>query len=189
MWWFKDSQLLAEWEGKKRVLTGCLQEIRLNFHEERAIKTDFPLWGGFVGSLKGQVSFAQEPHKNRAFAKETCEFRAPTNRCHPIRQTLLKGRLTCHYWREEIAPIFHYMGWWRSIVSLNWQVSFAKRSNLQIRILSKWDLSFWGGYQRLSNTLPSQFERTSVMERECAWILPMHLITRILNLITRIMNV
>ena len=82
-----DSQLLAGWVGTTRVPTRCLQEIRLNFHEERAIKTDFPLWGGFVGSLNGQVSFAKEPRKNRAFAKETCEFREPTNRCHLIPST------------------------------------------------------------------------------------------------------
>jgi len=40
-----------------------------------------------VGSLKLQVSFAKEPYKRDCSAKETCDFKGPTNRSHPILTT------------------------------------------------------------------------------------------------------
>ena len=44
------------------------------------------LWGWLrlVGSLKLQVSFAEYHIFYRAFAKETCNFKEPTNRSHQV---------------------------------------------------------------------------------------------------------
>jgi len=42
-------------------------------------------WLRLVGSLKLQVSFAKEPYKRRInSAKETYNFKEPTNRSHPM---------------------------------------------------------------------------------------------------------
>jgi len=41
-------------------------------------------WLQSVGALKLQVSFAKEPYKRDYSAKETCNFKEPTNRSHPI---------------------------------------------------------------------------------------------------------
>ena len=59
-----------------------------------------------MGTGRSLLWTLKEPRKNRALTKETCEFRDPTNRCHPIRLTLLRVRLTCH----EVS-----MGWQRLV--------------------------------------------------------------------------
>ena len=42
-------------------------------------------WLRLVGSLKLQASFAKEPYKtDDILQKETCNFKEPTNRSHPI---------------------------------------------------------------------------------------------------------
>jgi len=42
-------------------------------------------WLRLVGSFKIWVSFAKDPYKRDLYsAKETCTFKEPTNRSHPI---------------------------------------------------------------------------------------------------------
>ena len=54
-------------------------------------------WLPLVGSLKLYVSFAKEPYRNRRYsAKETYNFKEPTNRSHPIPVSLHKLIQTIH---------------------------------------------------------------------------------------------
>jgi len=59
-------------------------------------------WLRLVGSLKLQVSFAKEPYKKDDSAKETCCFKQPTHRSHPIVRSLLEKsvRTLVSHWHK-----------------------------------------------------------------------------------------
>jgi len=83
-------------------------------------------WLRWVGSLKLQVSFAQEPYKRKLYsAKETYNFKEPTNRSHPICVTSLTNtrHVTHSYvWHASSIHVWHAL--------LIWHASFIHASFL-----------------------------------------------------------
>ena len=84
----------------------------------------------WVGSLKTYASFAKEPYKRDYSAKETCNFKEPTNRSHSMSCTFRHRELMC------VASMSR-MRWRRLVGSLKIQVSFAEYSLFDRALLQK----------------------------------------------------
>ena len=100
-------------------------------------------WLRLVGSLKVQVSSAKEPYKKRQYsAKQTYNFKGPTNRSHPIAM----HTHSCHKYHAYVTESILQES------SQNLQKSFQKHQNL-LFVVSK--LSHYSHYSQNPN-LPSK---------------------------------